>query len=303
MRPPYLKKNDRVAIIATARNFSAPDLAEGIKTLQKWGLQVVQGTHLYRKDFLFAGSDKERLDDLQRMLDDKSIKAIFCARGGYGTSRILDQVSFKNFSRHPKWIIGFSDVTILHCRIQRLGIESVHGIMPLQFSQPGTESAKKSLKETLFGISPDYQIRSHSLNRTGTAKGLLTGGNLSILCSAIGTSSDFDTRNKLLFIEETDEYLYRLDRMMVHLKRAGKLKQLSGLIIGHMTAMKDNDQPFGKNAYEIIADAVKEYDYPVCYNFPAGHESKNMALILGREATLKVEKKKSALKFINESNN
>jgi muramoyltetrapeptide carboxypeptidase len=282
-----LQPGDKIAIIATARLINRDDIAVAIDILQGWGLEVEVGPTVGASYGVFAGDDALRLQDLQQALDRPDIKAIICARGGYGTTRILDQVDFSHFERHPKWIVGFSDITSLLCHIHSLGIESVHGIMPLLFPS-GTEAALDSLRRVLFGEDLSYTIPAHAFNRTGAGEGQLIGGNLALLHNVSGTSSDFNTKGKILFLEDVDEYLYSIDRMMVHLNRAGKLKDLSGLIVGHFSAMKDNAIPFGKDAYEIIAEHTGKYDYPVCYGFPTGHEPDNLALVCGRKARLEV---------------
>jgi muramoyltetrapeptide carboxypeptidase len=295
-RPDFLKKNDQVAVVATAKKFSAEQLETGLHKLEAWGLRVVPGKNLYKEHHQFAGSDKERLSDLQKALDNKNIKAIFCARGGYGTNRIIDQADLTKFRQNPKWLIGYSDVTILHCLLQREGFQSIHGTMPLLFDKDSYDSLE-SLRKTLFGEKIEYTIQADALNRKGKTEGILIGGNLSILQSVIGTPTDFDTRKKILFIEDIDEYLYQLDRMMIHLKRAGKLKNLAGLVVGHFSDMKDNDTAFGKNVKEIILESVREYKFPVCFNFPAGHETENMALRFGAKLKLNVEREKTELSF------
>jgi muramoyltetrapeptide carboxypeptidase len=295
-RPPFLKVKDQVAVIATAKRFSAEQLATGLRTLEQWGLKVHPGKNLYKEYHQFAGTDKERLSDLQKALDNKSIKAIFCVRGGYGTNRIIDQVDLKKFRQSPKWISGFSDVTVLHCLLQHQEFQSIHSTMPILFGKDSPASLE-SLRKTLFGEQIQYEIKTDPLNKKGKAEGILIGGNLSILQSMVGTDTDFDSRKKILFIEEIDEYLYRIDRIMIHLKRAGKLKNLAGLVVGHLTDMKDNDATFGKNVKEIILESVKEYKFPVCFNFPAGHETENMALIFGAKASLHIGKEKSLLSF------
>lgn len=297
--PAYLRKKDKVAIVATAKNFDQKELSSAFKVLENWGLEVIPGKNLYKTHHQFAGTDPERLQDLQTALDDDSIKAIFCVRGGYGTNRIIDQINFKKFLKNPKWIIGFSDVTVLHSHIHGKNVESIHALMPLQFGKAGYQKSLGTLKDALFGKPVKYILRSSKLNRRGVASAKVVGGNLAILTSLIGTPSDIDTKNKILFIEDIDEYLYRLDRMIFQLKRAGKLNKLKGLIVGHMSDMKDNPVPFGKSAKEIIADAVKEYKYPVSFDFPVGHEPHNFTIICGREAQLKVGSEKTVLKFKN----
>ena len=288
--PGYLKKGDSIAIVAPAGKISKEKINAAAKTFESWGLKVVPGKHLFRAYHQFSATDQERAADFQCMLDDKSVKAIICARGGYGVVRIIDRLDFSVFVKNPKWIVGFSDITIFFSHIlTNYGIETLHAIMPLNFPDSDKENESLlTLRKALFGEPLNYTFSSFPLSRKGEGEGVLTGGNLSILCSLIGTKSDIDTDSKILFIEDVGEYLYRLDRMMWHIKRDGKLERLAGLIVGGMTEMKDNEIPFGKNAYEIIAEAVKEYNYPVCYGFPAGHTDDNRALILGRKIKLTV---------------
>ncbi|SFG50253.1 S66 peptidase family protein [Pontibacter chinhatensis] len=282
-----LQSGDKVAIIATARKIDREAVEQAIQVLQEWGLDVEVGPTVGATYGVFAGDDALRLQDLQQALDRPDIKAIICARGGYGTTRILDQADFSRFQEQPKWVVGFSDITSLLCHIHSLGIESIHGIMPLLFPT-GTEAALDSLRRVLFGEELTYEVAPHPFNRSGTGQGQLIGGNLALLHNVSGTPSDFGTQGKILFLEDVDEYLYSIDRMMVHLDRAGKLKDLAGLIVGHFSDMKDNADPFGKTAYEIIAEHTAKYDYPVCYGFPTGHEPDNLALVCGREARLEV---------------
>ena len=287
--PKYLKKGDKIAIVAPAGKIKKEVVVAAVKALEEWGLQVVIGENVYHNHFQYAATDKERLQDFQKALDDKEIKAILCARGGYGLIRIIDKPDFNNFQKNPKWIIGYSDVTVLHSHIHtKYGIETLHATMTAGLKDG---NSAESLKKALFGKTLTYQINTHPLSRTGKARGVLTGGNLAILCSLLGSESDTDTRDKILLIEDTGEYLYRLDRMMWQMKRAGKLENLAGLIVGGMTDMKDNDDPFGKTAYEIIAEAVRDYNYPVCFGFPSGHRDDNRALILGRQVNLSIEDK------------
>ncbi|MCD4789037.1 MAG: LD-carboxypeptidase [Bacteroidales bacterium] len=288
--PGYLKKGDSIAIVAPAGKISKEKINAAVKIFESWGLKVVLGKHLFHAYHQFSATDQERAADFQCMLDDKSVKAIICARGGYGVVRIIDRLDFSVFVKNPKWIVGFSDITIFFSHIlTNYGIETLHAIMPLNFPDSDKENESLlTLRKALFGEPLNYTFSSFPLSRKGEGEGVLTGGNLSILCSLIGTKSDINTDNKILFIEDVSEYLYRLDRMMWQMKRAGKLESLAGLIVGRMTEMKDNEIPFGKNAYEIIAEAVKEYNYPVCYGFPAGHTDDNRALILGRKIKLTV---------------
>lgn len=288
--PKSLNKGDKIAIVAPAGKIIKEIVDNAGRVFESWGLKVVLGNHLFNNNFQYAADDKERASDFQQMLNDGSIKAIMCARGGYGALRIIDSLNFSSFIKNPKWIIGFSDITVFHSFIQRnYSIETIHATMTAGFPDDGKSTLSiGSLRKVLFRESLNYDIETHLLSRKGKSEGFLTGGNLAILCSLIGSNSDIDTSGKILFIEDVGEYLYRLDRMMWTLKRAGKLQKLAGLIVGGMTDMKDNDTPFGKTAYEIIAEAVEEYDYPVCYGFPAGHREDNRALILGRKVKLVV---------------
>jgi len=289
--PKYLSSGDRIAIVSPARKISREEVANAIKVFTDWGLEVVLGEHLYSTYHQFAGSDQERSDDLQKMLDDPSVKAIICSRGGYGTVRIIDRLDFSNFVENPKWIIGYSDITVLHSHINRhYGVETIHGVMPLNFKEKcEMNRSVTSLKKALFGKPLNYRLPGNEFNRKGSAEGELVGGNLSIIYSLTNTASDINTHGKILFLEDLDEYLYHVDRMMMNLRRSGKLEALSGLIIGGMTRMRDNDTPFGRTAYEIIQDAVEGYNYPVYFGFPAGHQEDNRALILGRKVKFEVE--------------
>jgi muramoyltetrapeptide carboxypeptidase len=299
MTPPYLKPGDKIGIVSTARKITHEELQPAIACFEKEGFEIVFGKNLFKELNQFSGTDDERAEDLQLMMDNPEIKAILCARGGYGTVRIVDKLDFKLFRKNPKWICGFSDVTVLHSHIwQNFGIETIHSIMPVQLKKLGGESdAAKTLVRSLKGGLLHYQFPAHELNREGNAEGILVGGNLSILYSLLGSVSDIDTAGKILFIEDIDEYLYHIDRMMMALKRAGKLDKLKGLVVGGMSDMKDNAIPFGNTAEEIILDAVKEFDYPVCFNFPAGHIDANCAIYLGRKAELSVDESKSFLLF------
>jgi len=289
IHPPYLKKGDKIAIVSPARSITFEEVHPAIRFFQRQGLEVVLGSYVFSRDRQFAGTDEQRRRDFQQMVDDDKIKAIVCARGGYGTVRFIDQLDFRKFCEHPKWIVGFSDITVLHAHIHRqLGIETLHAAMPINMQTENPNDSMMSLIHVMFGNPVSYTCETPALSRQGIAEGLLVGGNLSILYSLMGTPSEPDTAGKILFIEDVDEYLYHIDRMMVNLKRAGKLAKLHGLIVGGMSKMNDNAIPFGLTANEIIADHVREYKFPVCYDFPAGHETLNKALILGRRVTLQV---------------
>ncbi|HLG33360.1 MAG TPA: LD-carboxypeptidase, partial [Bacteroidia bacterium] len=291
LRPEHLRKGDTVAIVSTARKISAEEIQPAVDELTGWGLKVVSGQNLFSEQNQFAGSDEERLADFQNTLDDKNIKAILFARGGYGTVRIIDNLNWVAFTKKPKWLIGFSDITVIHSHVQKnCGVETLHAPMAFNFKNASKESIS-NLEKILFGENISYNIPENifsDFNRYGNAKGILTGGNLSILYALNGTPSDIDYSGKILFIEDIDEYLYHIDRMMLTLKRAGKLKSLAGLIVGGMTDMKDNTVPFGKSAEEIIRESLAEYSYPICFGFPAGHIRDNRSLIFGREVELNV---------------
>jgi muramoyltetrapeptide carboxypeptidase len=298
--PPYLKTGDYIGIIATARKISLQEIVPAVGKFNEWGLNVVLGKNIYKEQHQFAGSDEQRTADLQQILDDDSVKAIMIARGGYGILRIIDRIDFSKFIKKPKWVIGYSDVTVLHSHIhQNFQIETLHATMPLKFPADGNDDhGIITLKKVLFGEKPEYSIASNPLSRKGNAEGIIVGGNLSLLYALAGSSSDIDTSGKILFIEDLDEYLYHIDRMMMQLKRSDKLDKLAGLVVGGMTEMRDNEIPFGKTANEIIAEAVAEFNFPVCFDFPAGHINDNRAIILGGKVKLNVSDKMVDLKFI-----
>jgi muramoyltetrapeptide carboxypeptidase len=287
-RPPLLKKGDTIGLVAPARKIVINEIAEAISTIKKHGFKVKYSDELFAEWHQFAGSDKRRAANFQSMLDDDEIRAIISVRGGYGSIRIIDQIDFSRFKKKPKWIIGFSDITVFHSHINRnFNTETLHASMLLSFAE-NTEESLTRIFEILSGGSPEYKIASHQLNRKGISKGILCGGNLSVLYSLMGSRSFPEMSGKILFIEDLDEYLYHIDRMMTGLKRAGIFKNLKGLVVGGMTDMNDNEVPFGKTAEEIISEAVLEYEFPVCYGFPAGHINNNLPLIMGANVSLKV---------------
>ena len=286
--PPYLRPGDTVAITCPAKKLPR-DINDAVNLLKSWGLNVILGETVHASWNQFAGDDELRATDFQRFLNDPSVKAIFAARGGYGTMRIIDRLDFSGFSNHPKWIIGFSDITVLHSHIQAIyKTESIHGQMPLTIRE-GSEISLETLKKALFNEEINYTFTSKANNKSGEAEGILIGGNLTLLVMMAGSVSEQDFSGKILFLEDVGEYLYSIDRMMWNLKRAGKLNNLKGLIIGGFTELKDNDIPFGQTAEQIIMDQVKEFDFPVCFDFPAGHIPDNRALIFGRMSSLKVD--------------
>ncbi len=288
--PPYLKPGDTIGMICPAGYMAFDKMQRCIDTLQQWGFEIKKGKTLYSQYNYFSGNDEERLHDLQLMLDDENIKAILCARGGYGLSRIIDKINFEKFTQHPKWIIGYSDITMLLFHVySNCNIASLHAPMAAAFNElEESEEYIQSIYNSITGNPQSYKVASHTLNRTGAGNGELVGGNLALLAHIVGTKSDFNTKNKILFIEDIGEYLYNVDRMLLQLKRAGKLDELAGFIVGKFTDMKDTTIPFGQELYELIFDKVKEYNYPVCFDFPVGHVKENYALKVGGNFNLNV---------------
>jgi len=283
--PPYLKPGDTIAITCPSGYVPAERIIFAQQTLEQWGYRVVLGKTIGTEYFYFSDKDDQRLLDLQTFLDDKSVKAILMGRGGYGLSRIIDDIDFSAFARHPKWICGFSDITVLHNHIHaNTGIATLHSPMCGAFKEDNLdEPFLRSLKLALEGGSPiDYPIPYSAFNRPGMAEGILTGGNLAMLAHLTGSASQADTRGKILFIEDIGEYLYNIDRMLLNLKRAGLFDHIAGLVCGGFTDLQDTERPFGQSIYEIIYDKVKEYSYPVCFDFPAGHQDINFTLRLGQ---------------------
>nr|WP_315213289.1 LD-carboxypeptidase [uncultured Flavobacterium sp.] len=296
MTPARLQKGDTIAILATARKNIDDNLKPALDLLHSWGLEAVIGSSIGLDDNQLAGTDAQRAADFQAQLDNPNIKAIWCVRGGYGTIRMIDLLDFTQFKENPKWIIGFSDVTVLHNHLNTMGFKSIHGIMPISVPKASPQ-AIESLRKSLFGEKIIYEIDPFTMNRFGIASGELVGGNLSILYSVLGSPSAIDCTDKILFLEDLDEYLYHIDRMMMNLKRNGCLESIKGIIVGSMTKMKDNDIPWGKNALEIIEDVTKKYNIPVLYNFPAGHIQDNRALIMGSKVTIDVNETCSKVVF------
>lgn len=287
-KPESLQPGDEIRIVSTARKIALKELQPAIDRLNGWGFKTTLGKNLFSENHQLSGTDAERAADFQDALNDSQVKAIVCARGGYGTVRILDRLDFSTFEQQPKWIAGYSDVTAMHNHIHRhFGICTLHSTMPINFSK-NTSLALDSLRNALTGKNLNYTIPEHPHNRFGEAEGIITGGNLSMLYSLMGSPSQVNTDGKILFIEDLDEYLYHVDRMMVNLKRSGLLSNLKGLILGGLTDMNDNTIPFGKTAIEIVSEHVAEFDYPVCFGFPAGHLDDNRTLVLGANAKLAV---------------
>lgn len=296
--PDFLKKNDKIAILSTARKIDLKELEFSIKLLENWGLEVVLGNTIGEEFNQFAGDDKFRAKDLQNFLDRTEIKAILFARGGYGSIRIMDYIDFTGFTKNPCWLIGYSDISIIHALVNNyLGIQSIHASMPINFAN-NTDLSLESLKKAIFGEKLKISFPSNALNRNGQVEGEIIGGNLSILYSLLGTKSSFNADNKILFIEDLDEYLYHVDRMIIALKRANKLNKIKALIVGGMSDMKDNNVPFGLSAEEIISEHCKEFDFPICFDAPCGHIKNNQALYFGRKATLTIVNKGTEINFL-----
>ncbi len=305
--PAYLKKGDTIGIACTAGYISMEDVQPAVAKLQEWGFDVKIGNTIGKKDFSFGGTDEERLNDFQQLLDDKKIKAVMCARGGYGTVRIIDKINFTKLAAHPKWIIGFSDVTVIHSHLNRnFGIASIHSKMcnsfPTDWNSADTiqQATIESIKKCLIGEKMQYRFDPNEKNKTGIAAGTLVGGNLKTLETLAGSKSDLRTAGKILFVEDTGEYLYSIDRMFWNLERTGKLKQLKGLIVGGFKIKPEEDpaDTFGKTLQEIVLEKVKDYHYPVCFDFPVGHQKNNFALKCGVTHRLIVSENNCSLKEI-----
>ena len=280
--PPYLKIGNTVGIICPSGFMPLEKTNECVNTLKQWGYNVKVGKTVGAQHHYFSGTDEERLADLQMMMDDENIHAILCARGGYGMGRIVEQLNFKKFLKKPKWIIGFSDITVLHSHLySRYRMASMHAPMANAFNEKDNIEYLNSLKNSLKGDKANYTCNAQPFSRDGKCRGRLVGGNLSILTHLIGTSSDVNTKNKILFLEDVGEYIYNIDRMMYQLKRAGKLKHLAGLIVGGFTEIKDTAVSYGMTAEACIADIIKEYKFPIAFGFPVSHAKENFALKVG----------------------
>ena len=303
IKPEYLKKGDTVAIVAPSgvlKNYNGYIL-KAKELLKSWELEVIIGENVFNENGHFAGTDNQRSADFQLALDDKSIKAIWCARGGYGAMRVIDNLNFEKYKENPKWIIGYSDITAIHNDLHNNKSESIHGIMckSLEKIDIDNNESISLLKKTLFGEKLSYTIEGNNYNIEGNSNGQLIGGNLTLLHCLLGSESSIDTDGKILFIEDLGEYLYHIDRMLISLKRAGYFDNCKGLIVGDFTDMRKNTTPFGRNLKELILDIVREYDFPVSFGFPAGHGEKNYPMILGREINLEVSKQQSTINFSN----
>ena len=303
--PPYLKKGDVIAITSPAGYISVIDCADAINMMESWRFKIKIGSSIGKKDFTFGGTDEERLADLQQMLDDEFVKAIMCARGGYGIVRIIDKLDFSTFAKKPKWIIGFSDATVLHSHINKnFGIATIHSKMCNSFVDPAIAEPIQlqtldSIRKCLMGERMLYEIPINQNNKNGVAKGRLVGGNLKTLESLAASESDINTKNKILFVEDTGEYLYSIDRMFYNLKRSGKLSNLAGLVVGGFKIKKDDEgEAFGKTLEQIVLEKVSEYNYPVCFDFPVGHQKNNFALKCGATHLLSLSKERCNLEEV-----
>lgn len=296
--PPKLIAGDTIGIVAPARKITLDQLEPAIKKLESWGLKTVMAKNIFSTAHSYlAGSDAERQEDFQRMLDDPKIKAIFCARGGYGSTRIIEGLNFSSLEKTPKWIIGFSDITAFHLRLLNQGVVSIHGTMPIFFGRQESEVSVESIRKILFADSCKIEFQPEAANRLGTASGQVIGGNLSLIADALATPSAPDTNGKILVVEEVDEYYYKIDRMFTQLRRTGKLKNLAGLLIGHMTDIKNSELDFGETVFQIAVHAVRDYQYPVAFSFPSGHQDPNLAWVHGANAVLDVSSPKVTLSY------
>lgn len=300
-QPPYLKAGDTVAIVAPSGvlNNRTIEVERAIALLKSWNLNVVVGKHVFKGDNHFAGTDSERCEDFQNALDDPKIKAIWCARGGYGTVRILDKLDYSKFKEQPKWLIGYSDITALHNQVHNVGFESIHAIMctSLIDKESELEHSIATMKKAIFGEALNYTLKGSKYNKAGTVTAPLVGGNLTMLHTMLGSETSIDTAGKILFIEEIGEYKYHIDRMLQSLKRAGHFSNCKGVIVGDMTKIRKNTTPWGTSIEQLILDALADYDFPIAFNMPAGHENDNRAMILGRTVELKVSESKTELSF------
>ncbi len=302
IQPPFLQPTDTIGIVATGRRVSPADIEKSLDIFKSWGLQVKLSPNIFSTQHSYlAGVDNERLPDLQAMLDDPTIKAIICARGGYGTARILDQIDFTGFRKSPKWVVGFSDITALHQSLFVRGFQSIHGPMPIQFSREDADLSIESLRQILFGTTPQIVAPGNAANKPGVATGRMVGGNLSLLSSVLGTADAPDTTGAILVIEEIGEYWYKIDRMIVQLKRAGKFDKLAGLVIGYFTDMTDDAAiSFGEKIERIVHNHTRQFNFPIGFNFPAGHENPNIAWKHGSYMQLQVTLNGSTLTPISE---
>jgi muramoyltetrapeptide carboxypeptidase len=299
LKPKFLEKGDKIGIVSPAGKIDEKPILGVKKFLESRGYEVVLSEHVFKEWNQFAGTDDERAASFQKMLDDKEIKAIICSRGGYGSIRIIDKLNFSKFKKNPKWIVGYSDITVFHSYLtNKMNCPSIHAIMPKNYTNSmNAKNSMNSLINILRGDIPTYEMMNHELSRPGKAKGKLIGGNLSILQNLRATDIDMNYRGNILFIEDIGEYLYQIDRMMMNLKYSGVLDKISGLIVGNFTKIKDSETPFGMNVFEIIYEKIKDYKYPVCFDFNAGHELPHLPLIMGSEVTLGIGNTSTVVSF------
>lgn len=301
IQPPYLKPGDTVAIVAPSGILKnrQKEVQQAVELLKSWGLHAVVGDHVFSQDNHFAGTDAQRCEDFQKAMDNPKISAIWCARGGYGTVRIIDKLDFTKFREHPKWLIGYSDITALHNQFHNEGFESIHALMCTSLTDDMNDIAKsvETYRKAIFGESLQYTLKGSKYNKVGESTAPLVGGNLTMLHTMLGSKTSIDTSGKILFIEEIGEYKYHIDRMLQSLKRAGYFDNCKGVLVGDMSKMRKNTTLWGSSVEQLILDALSEYNFPICFNMPAGHEKDNRAVILGRTVQLKVGKSESKVVF------
>ena len=298
IRPDFLREGDIISIVAPGRKINREEVAASVKIFESWGLHVRVAKNIFNNSHSYlAGTDAERLSDFQTALDDVNVKAIVCARGGYGSVRLIEQLNFDPLRKNPKWIVGFSDITAFHLKLNVLGYESVHSTMPVLFSKKESTHSVESLRKVLFGVDEILSTNYNKSNRTGLVTGQVVGGNLSLLVSSLATPSEPITKGKIIVIEEVSEYLYKIDRMMNQLKQANKFNDVAGLVVGHFTDVLDTEISFGETVEQIILKAVAGYNFPIAFGFPVGHDEPNLAWRNGGEATLHVTENQSALIF------
>lgn len=301
IQPFPLKRGDIVGIVAPARKIDLALIETAKAIIESWELKVEIAPNIFSDDHsYFSANDERRLFDLQRFMDADHISAIICARGGYGSTRIIDRLDFQKFLSNPKWVTGYSDITALHLKLQSLQVQSMHSTVPALFAKQGADLSISHFKNMLFGDRPSLQVDADPHNKLGVAEGRLTGGNLSLLVDSLATSTDVETSGKILVIEDVGEHYYRIDRMMVQLKRAGKLKDLKGLVVGYFTDIKESVLPFNESVKDIILHHAHAYNFPIAFNFPIGHEEPNLPFVMGAIATLVVNNRGAEIVYKNE---
>jgi muramoyltetrapeptide carboxypeptidase len=299
IKPAYLQPGDIITIVAPAGVVVKEDIDKAKSIFESWDLQVRYGKNLFKQQGQFSGTDQQRLEDLQEALDDEHVKAVVCARGGYGTIRIIDKIDWSHFVNKPKWVLGYSDITILHAKIHNLGFESIHCPMPVNMAKYSeNDPILTQIREVLFFGQLNYANLFHQLNRNGFGRAKIIGGNLSILHSLLGTKYDMDYQGKFLFIEDVGEQLYKIDRMLHSFKLGGKFDELEGMLVGGFTEIEDGKRPFGKSAQEIIYDVTADFNFPVAFGLPIGHQKNNHPLILGAEIKIEIARQQAKIKFL-----